>query len=137
SMLAIRPAFVAASAALTLVFGSFNEGWGQQPPSRTQSPSPFGPPNVHVPSQRQQMFSPPAGRPQADGSTSRNAGARQRNGGGFQAPQVDPSVRPTGFQEGTGGNGAGGTPFSPFPKNAGGPGLPAGNPPAGSSMPDR
>ncbi|MFN6208126.1 MAG: hypothetical protein ACK49R_16990 [Planctomycetota bacterium] len=136
-MLAIRPAFVAASAALTLVFGSFNEGWGQQPPSRTQSPSPFGPPNVHVPSQRQQMFSPPAGRPQADGSTSRNAGARQRNGGGFQAPQVDPSVRPTGFQEGTGGNGAGGTPFSPFPKNAGGPGLPAGTPPAGASMPAR
>jgi uncharacterized repeat protein (TIGR01451 family) len=130
-MLAIRPAFVAASAALTLVLGNFNEGWGQQPPSRTQSPSPFGPPNVHVPSQRQQMFTPPAGRPQADGSTSRNAGARQRTGAGFQAPQVDPSVRPTGFQDTAAGNGAAGAPYSPFPKPVGGSELPTGMPMGG------
>lgn len=132
-MLAIRPAFVAASAALTLVLGNLNEGWGQQPmpPSRTQSPSPFGPPNVHVPSQRQQMFTPPAGRPMNDGATSRNPNARQRTAAGFQVPQVDPAVQPTGFQDGAGNPNGGSTPYSPFPKQTGGPDLPTSAPMGG------
>lgn len=132
-MLAIRPAFVAASAALTLVLGNLNDGWSQQPlpPSRTQSPSPFGPPNVHVPSQRQQLFTPPAGRPATEGATSRNPGARQRTGVGFQAPQVDSAVRPTGFQERASNTGDGSTPYSPFPKPTGSPELPTGAPMGG------
>lgn len=129
-MLAIRSACVAASALFLVVLGGLSECYGQQPlpPSQNNSPSPFGPPNVHVASRRQQMFSPPAGRPGADGPTSRNAAARQRNQGGFQAPQEDQAVRPTGYQEPVRGSGASAAPYSPFPRGSGNSQVPLGGP---------
>ncbi|MFM7561624.1 MAG: hypothetical protein ACKO81_01170 [Planctomycetota bacterium] len=129
-MLATRPALLAAAAAVVFVSGFTANGFGQQPtpPSRTTSPAAFGPPNVHVPNQRQQMFTPPSDR-NASANTSRNPSARQRTGAAFQPPRFDQAVQPTAFQEPSGGgNQNPQAPYSPFPKNAGQPPLPTGVP---------
>lgn len=129
-MLATRTALLAAAAAVVFVSGISATGVGQQPtpPSRTTTPAAFGPPNVHVPNQRQQMFTPPSDR-NASANTSRNPSARQRTGAAFQPPRFDQAVQPTAFQEpGTGGNQNPQAPYSPFPKNAAQPPLPTGVP---------
>ena len=129
-MLATRTALFAAAAAVVFVSGITATGVGQQPtpPSRTTSPAAFGPPNVHVPNQRQQMFSPPSDR-NASANTSRNPSARQRTGAAFQPPRFDQAVQPTAFQEpGAAGNQNPQAPFSPFPKNAAQPPMPTGVP---------
>ena len=129
-MLATRPALLAAAAAVVFVSGFTANGFGQQPtpPSRTTSPAAFGPPNVHVPNQRQQMFTPPSER-NAAANTSRNPSARQRAGAAFQPPRFDQAVQPTGFQEPAAGGGQNPqAPYSPFPKNSAQPPLPTGVP---------
>jgi uncharacterized repeat protein (TIGR01451 family) len=129
-MLATRPALLAATAAIVFVSGFTTNGFGQQPapPSRTTSPAAFGPPNVHVPNQRQQMFTPPSER-NATANTSRNPSARQRTGAAFQPPRFDQAVQPTAFQEpSAGGNQNPQAPYSPFPKNSAPPSMPTGVP---------